>query len=208
MVKEKDYFAKMINCRTPQEVYARVRTWSSPLSDHEHLVRSTILDIQANVERQLKRILHLHLRRLVFIGEDVAKAAKCQDSLLKHVERMSYTRVYHLLQPCLESFPQPELHDDTLRSINDVRNSAIHGEPANTTYKRRNPFANHDCLAQLFFDSWTVIEGLKKFLERQIEDQTYIENLGRRAYLGKPVVGENGKLISDETSPELQRRET
>jgi hypothetical protein len=44
-------YMDLINCSTPEEVYVRVREWSSDLTEQEHIVRSTILDIHADIER-------------------------------------------------------------------------------------------------------------------------------------------------------------
>ena len=61
-------YMDLIHCSTPEEVYATVRDWISDLTDHEHLVRSTILDIHADVERVMKQTLYHILLGVMFHG--------------------------------------------------------------------------------------------------------------------------------------------
>jgi hypothetical protein len=62
-------YKDLINCSTPEEVYVRVREWSSDLTEQEHIVRSTIFDIDADIERVLKQVLYQSLLSLIFNGD-------------------------------------------------------------------------------------------------------------------------------------------
>jgi len=57
---EKIDYAKLINCSSAEEVRRFTREWSSSLSDDEHLTRSAIFEMHANVESRLKQILYHH----------------------------------------------------------------------------------------------------------------------------------------------------
>jgi hypothetical protein len=74
----------LINCSTPEEVYVRVREWSSDLTEQEHIVRSTIFDIDADIERVLKQVLYQSLVGLIFNGDGQEE----YENHCKELERM------------------------------------------------------------------------------------------------------------------------
>jgi hypothetical protein len=148
---KKNKYTDFIHCRTPEEVRAKVREWSSSLSDQDHLIRSTILDIHANIEHRLKQILYHHMSPLILQGDNKQKNTKRRIALERTIDRMSFMNIYRLLKPCLDAFSSSEL--SCIRDINEVRNQVAHGDIEKVSYKGGNPFIDHDCLAQLFVES-------------------------------------------------------
>ena len=162
-------YMEMIHCQSPDEVYATVRRWMSLLSDHEHLVRSTILDIHMDVERVLKMALYQALLDVIFHGDDEAEYECRCEQLEKMVMKMSYSYVYRLLTPAFDAFPADDLA--AVMAINEVRNSVAHNvKPEQVQYKGRSPFTNADCLAQLYLDSFDLCESVEKFIRVMVVD--------------------------------------
>lgn len=162
-------YMNLINCSTFEEVYAKVRSWSSDLSDHVHLVRSTILDIHLDIERVLKQILYHVLLGIIFHGEDEAEYELHCKKLEEMVSNLNFATVHRLLRPAFEAFAAPDLAN--IQPINQLRNSVAHAKDVeNVLYKGRSPFTDPDCLAQLYFDGWAVRQELGHFFERMIDD--------------------------------------
>ena len=162
-------YLELLNCSTPNEVYQKAREYSSNRSENEHLTRSTILDIHANVETKLKQVLYQHMLGVLFQDENQRENKRRKKSLEKAITKLSFTDVYRLLKPCLDAFPAPDF--DSIEHINRVRNFATHvGSMEKVTYKSRNPYKDPDSLAQLFLDSWAVCEELTHFCQTMIAD--------------------------------------
>ncbi len=174
-------FMKLINCRTPEEVYERVRGWSFDLSKDEHLVRSTILDIQANLEGQLKFVLSQVLTTVLFRRTDEAKGSGPKDDLFTTVAQMSFSSVFRILQPLLRAYPSRDL--DAIQAINALRNRVAHSRSlSDVKYKGRSPFTDADCFAQVFLDAWAARKALQDFHQRMIEEPASIAALHARFY--------------------------
>ncbi|MDO9027047.1 MAG: hypothetical protein Q7U87_04105, partial [bacterium] len=62
---DKYSFMGLMNCSSIEEVRERLSKWGSKLSAHEHLIRSSILDIHAHIEKVEKDILFEHMKELV-----------------------------------------------------------------------------------------------------------------------------------------------
>ncbi len=168
MKRKNNHFIDLINCQTPEEVRIKVREWSSSLSEQEHLIRSTILDIHANVELRLKQILYHQLLPLIFKTNKEQQNTRQTEKLEKTIRKMSFMSISNLLKPCLDSFPSSDFSN--LEEINRIRNDVAHRDIEKARYKGRNPFRDHECLAQLFFESWAIDKELSKFFERMIDD--------------------------------------
>lgn len=169
MKKEKFSYAELINCKTPEEVFESVKQWYSDISDKNHIIRSIIIDLHTNIEFTMKQILYQYMIPLVIqLNGEEEKHVKQKKLLEKTITRMSFMNVYRLLKPCFDAYPAPEFSDIEL--INNVRNQLAHGDLKRVFYKERNPFNDHDCLAQLFFDSWAINKVLSKFYSKMIED--------------------------------------
>jgi hypothetical protein len=174
-------FMKLISCRTPEEVYERVRGWSSDFSQDQHLVRSTILDIQADLEGLLKYVLNQALMAVLFQTNDEAKSNGAKDDLDKTIGQMNFSSVFRILQPILRAYPSRDL--DAIQAINELRNRVAHSRSlSDVKYKGRNPFTDADCFAQVFLDAWAARKALQDFHQRMIEEPASIAALHARFY--------------------------
>jgi len=195
-------YMDLINCSTPEEVYGRVREWSSDLSEHEHVVRSTILDIHTEVELKLKQVLFHSLKSLIFNGDGEEEHEKHCQELERMVTRLSLNQVHQALQPALKAAPHEEFDD--IRPINEVRNSLAHSRDlSKVTYKNRSPFNDPDALAQLFFEGWAVRQQLGEFYEHMIAEprvlaehyaKFYAENYHRVERINNQDTRESGRV--------------
>jgi hypothetical protein len=155
-------FMEMINCTTAAQVFEQVKQWSSDLTDRQHLVRSTILDIHADIERLLKQILYRHQRVLVFGSEDTAEYEEHKKALEKSITGLNFATVLRILRPALDAFPSPDLQN--ISGINELRNNVTHaGGLGAILYKNRSPFEDPDCLAQVFLEGWAIRKELRHF---------------------------------------------
>ena len=160
-------YMDLINCSTPEEVYVRVREWSSDLTEQEHIVRSTILDIHADIERILKQVLYQSLVSLIFNGDEQEEYEKHCQELERMVTKLHFSQVYRVLKPALKAAPHDEFDD--INKINDVRNSLAHPKDlSKITYKGRDPFHDPDALVQLFLDGWAIRQQLKEFYDKMV----------------------------------------
>jgi len=170
--EQENKYADLIDCHTPEEVYANVREWTTSLSDQEHLIRSSILEIHAGVEMELKRIVYHNMSSLLFQDDNEKKNTERRAELEKQIDRMNFSSLHRILKPCLDEFPATS--ENALSELNNVRNQAAHGSSKDTKYKNRNPFKDHDCFAQLFFDAWAFKQGLSKFFDIMIDGPRHI----------------------------------
>jgi len=161
-------FVDLIHCKNADEVREAVRKWSSDKTEQEQLIRSSILDMHVNVEISLKWILYQHMLTILFQDDDQKKYEKHRAILEKTISDMNFSAVHRILKPCLNAFPASELK--LIGAVNDVRNSATHKSIDAVSYKGRNPFKDHDALAELFVDCWAIRKCLSDFYERKIED--------------------------------------
>lgn len=156
----------MIGCRTPEEVYENVKSWSSNLQDKKHTIRSTIIEIHAEIERIMKEILYWHFFKILFQDDEEDKNKKRRESLWNMVHSLNFSNVYRILKPCLKAYPASDL--DNIPNINEIRNKVVHSNINNALYKNRNPFTNFDCLAQIYVESWAVTKSLYDFRDRLV----------------------------------------
>lgn len=179
--KGSNYYTDLLNCRDPEEVRQRVRKWASSLSDQDHLIRSTILDIHASIESRLKQILYHIMLPLIFQDDNERENKRRKAAWEEEVGKMSFMAVYRLLKPCLDAFPTPDLSKN-INDINEVRRQVVHKVAEKPLYKGRNPFQDHDCLAQLYFEAWAVDKELCHFFERRVEDPREKAKIYERYY--------------------------
>lgn len=183
--RKKIDYVKFIHCKTPQEVYKQVPSWSSNLSEHEHMVRSVILDIHATIESGIKEILFLHMAEMVVWWKGPKKEYEAsRQKLEKTIQKMSFSQVYRLLCPCFEVFQSKEL-TEYLPAIDTLRNEVAHRSGKAALYKGRSPFSDHDCFAQLYVDSWAINLALGEFIERRIDDPKAMKERGWLHFVGK-----------------------
>src|SRR6266513_3010281 len=100
----KSRYAELIGAETAEEVYRKVRQWTSNLSEKEHLIRSIILDIHASLEGRLKEILRKVISPLIVSWGDSDEYERHQKQLFTTISKMSFTRVYDLLRPAFDAF--------------------------------------------------------------------------------------------------------
>lgn len=161
-------YMSLINCHTTEEVRKRVREWSSSLTQDQHLIRSAILDIHASVEATLKQVLYQALLPLLFDDGDEKQNVQRRSSLERMIRGLNFGTAHRILKPAFDACPADELSDLSL--INEVRNQVAHGSVNKALYKARNPFADADSLAQLFFDAWALKQVLGDFYHTMIGD--------------------------------------
>ena len=164
-------FSKLINCSTPEEVRKAILKWTSKLSEKDHLIKAAILEIHANLEELLKDILYEILLDSLPYTADNKEYENNKKNLQKKTSKLSFSLVYNLLKPALDAFNSKDLNN--INEINQVRNLCVHGNIEKVLYKNRNPFKNHDCLAQIFFESWAAGEKLNKYFEVVIDSKRY-----------------------------------
>lgn len=182
--KLRGQYAELIHASTPEEVYENVRKWTSNLSAKQHLIRSIVLTIHANVEDRLKDVLCSHLSSLICRRRgNQTQYDQCQQKLIKTVRSMNFGRVYELLKPALDAFDSPEFA--LLSGINKLRNDAAHAADKGLLYRGRDLYADHDAVAELFFTSWALRKELNKFVEKMMDDPREFQRIGRNMYFGK-----------------------
>jgi hypothetical protein len=165
----KQRYLDLVGFSSPQQAYKRIKEWVSSLSDDEHLIRSTIFDIHAGIELELRQIMYHYLKALVFQTDDEKENEAAMKPFEKMIERLSFGDMYRILKPILESWAYPDLQ--SIGPINELRNQVAHRAAVDEIrYKGRNPFRDADAFAQVFFEAWAVRQKLTKFFERAIED--------------------------------------
>jgi hypothetical protein len=172
-------YVQWLGAVTPEDVYRRVAEWSGGLTERQHLVRSIVLDLGAQIEHRLQQILYAQLSRLVW-GADT----KALDELSSQISRMGYAQVFRLLQPALKAF-EPRIAQD-VQEIHKLRNGPAHGDVASLQYQNRDLVTDHEALAELFV-RWSFLnKQLNGFVEKTIDDSKELERVGRNVYLDKP----------------------
>ncbi len=149
-----------------REVCEKAASWNFNLPEDQHVIRSAILSLHANIEAILKHILFHHMIRLINEDKYQPEDEQYIQALLENITRLSFSTVLQLLQPCLDSVDSEIF--SSLREINRVRNDVTHREPDKASYKGRNPFKNHDALAQLLSDTMEVHSELGEFFIQKI----------------------------------------
>ncbi len=182
MVDKKDGYLDLMNFRTPEEAYMRVKQWSSDLTDDEHLIRSCIFDLHAAVEIELRRIFYHTFKAHLFLTDDEERNEKTIANFDKMIARRGFSEMYRILGPIFDSWLMPDLK--SIQNINEARNAAAHGNSVDRVdYKGRNPFKDADCFAQMFFDAGAIQQCLAKYFYMVIERPTaqlrrYVEKYG------------------------------
>ena len=177
---KKGEYSKLIDCNKPEEVLEKVKKFSSSLSNDEHIIRSIILDIHASVEMSMKQTLYHHMLSITFKEANGKINEETTEKISDTISKMSFYRVYELLEPCFKAFPHGDLRH--IIDINNVRNKTAHGDIDNVRYKGRNPFRDFDCLAQIFVDSFAAEKALSKFFERMIDDPKALFEIYKEEY--------------------------
>jgi len=179
-------YAELIGAKTAEEVYQKVRQWTSNLTEKEHLIRSIILDIHAGLESRLKEILGKVLSPLIVSWGDREEYEKHQKRLATTISKLSFMRVYELLKPAFDAFDRDSVDLAILPEINSLRNAAAHAKDNRMMFGDRALFEEHEAVAHLFFSSWAINGELNKFIEKMIDDPMELQRVGANMYRGKP----------------------
>ena len=176
--------AEWICAATPEDVYRRVAQWTGGLTDRQHLVRSVVLDLDAHLEHRLHQILFSQLSRMVLGTDD-----KYRQQLQKRVRGMSFHQASGLLKPAFDVFDESIASD--LQEIHALRCGPAHGDMSSLTYRKHDLFSDHQALAELYVQGWSLNKRLDNFAEKTIEDSMEFERRGRENYLGKACQSKN-----------------
>jgi hypothetical protein len=159
-------FAKALGCSNMREVCEKAASWNFNLTEDQHLIRSAILSLHANVEGMLKHILFHHMVRLV--NEEVYEQEDEPyiQALANNIKSLSFGTLLQLLKPCLDAADSTAF--ERLRAINRVRNDVAHRDPGQASYKGRNPFTDYDAFAELLSDTMDAHGELGEFFIQRI----------------------------------------
>jgi hypothetical protein len=161
-------YLDLMNFRTPDEAYVRVKELASELSDDQHQIRSCIFDLHAAIELELQRIMYHTFKDQLFLTSDEVQNEKTIAAFDKAIGRLGFMDMYRILRPILSSWPYPDL--ESIGSLNEARNLAAHGGAVKKVlYKGRNPFTDADCFAQMYFDVWAMRQSFAKFFDKAIQ---------------------------------------
>jgi len=206
--------AKLLGAESPEELLLRVKRWSSSLSDDQSAIRSAILSLHGSLEGTLKRILLIHLARLIccaVIDDDSPQASgvrrkeprvqvdeeTARKNLGEVVDRMSFWNVYSLLKPALDNYGHPELLP--LGEINKLRNAVAHDDETGVKFRNREIYHDHQALAEFYAVCWAALRTLDDFEDDVMNQQIGMEALGWEVAAGKYVKrGTGNETKSDE----------
>ena len=113
------------------------------------------------------------------LAKDEAENERRKDDYAAMIDRLPYSTLERLLKPCLAGLPASDIAKQ-LQPINDLRGHIAHRGLKSADYRGRNPFTDHDCLAQVFFDCWAVGKQLDEFLEHMVLDPQYRARVNAR----------------------------
>ena len=168
MKERKSDYLKLLSFSSTEEAYAGVKDLASNLNDKEHQIRSCIFDLHAAVEVELQRVFYHTFKAQLFLTDDEKKNEETLAKFDRMVRRLGFMDMYRVLEPILNSWPHPELQ--YIREINNARNAAAHGDgPDKVSYKKRNPFKDVDCFAEMYFDVWAITQAMAKYFNWVIE---------------------------------------
>lgn len=171
--------AKWIGAATAEDVYQLVAQWTGGLTDKQHIVRSIVLDLDAHLEHRLQQILYAQLSRLIIY----APSDKARQQLAKRIRSTSFSQAFGLLKPAFDAFEERIATD--LTAIHDLRCGPAHGDMASVTYRGRDLISDHQALAELYVQCWSLNKDLDEFVEKTIDDSKEFERVGRNIYIGK-----------------------
>lgn len=172
-------YMDLLNITDEKTVLQSIQHLVSDLSDHDHLVRSCILDLHAAVEIELRRILFFHFQPLLYLTDDKDQNRRIKQRFEKMIDNLGWSGMWRILKVVMiDWYPDFESID----AINETRNQAAHGDAKKVHYKKRSPFNNPDCLCQIYFDVWGIRQQCKRFCWKIREpyylNRTYFEKYG------------------------------
>lgn len=165
--KQSNKYLDLVGFDTPEQAYKKIKEWVSDLSDRDHLIRSTIFDIHAGIELELRRIFYHHNKGLLFLTGKKEEDDIVLKDFNKMIDSLSFGDMHKMLRPILKHW-YPDL--ENIGPINELRNQVAHKATTdNVFYKDRNPFKDADAFAEVFVDAWAIKQVIPKFFEHTIE---------------------------------------
>ena len=159
-------YMDILDVKTREEAYQKVKEMASNLTDEQHTVRSCIFDLHAFVEEELRRIYYHLFKQLLFLTDDELQNQQTLADFDKTIGGLSFMNMYRILQPIMNRWYGDF---ESIAAINETRNLAAHGDVSKVRYKGRSPFTDADCFAQMYFDVWAIKQSVPKFFWHTIE---------------------------------------
>ncbi|MBU0503897.1 MAG: hypothetical protein ABH882_06825 [Candidatus Omnitrophota bacterium] len=158
--------SEILNIDDPNAVLHYVRSWSSELSEKEHVIKSVILEIHHNSEVILDKILY----KLLTYGTPKGTTSKDVDEVEKEIWEaigsINFEQKFRLLKPILKKWKQARPEVSEIKIINDIRRQCAHLKNKNKIkYKGYAIFSEPEGLAVFFLDSWGINKGLQDLWE-------------------------------------------
>jgi hypothetical protein len=180
MAEIKNRYMNLLNMTNEEQVHNEIKKLASDLSDREHVVRSSILDMHAAVEIDLRRIYYHTFYKHLFLTDNEVENKKIIANFEKIIGKLSFFDMWRVLRATMLGW-----YSDfkSIDDINNVRNQATHSDISKVNYKGRNPFKCADCLAQIYFDVWAIKQSIPKYfwhtVERtEVQLKKYVEKYG------------------------------
>jgi hypothetical protein len=166
MTKKENHYLNLLDMKDESAVHEEVRRLSSSLSDKDHLIRSSILEMHAAVEIELRRVFYHTFYAHLFLTNDEKENKKIEKNFERAISKLSFIEMWRILKTTMI----PWYSDfESIEEINTTRNQSTHSDISKTQYKNRNPFRDPDCLAQIYFDVWAIKQVIPKYFWNTIE---------------------------------------
>jgi hypothetical protein len=160
-------YLELLNFKTREEAYQKVKEMASNLTEDQHAVRSCIFDLHALVELELRRIYYHLFKQLLFLTDDEAENERTLAEFDKTISNVSFGQMYSVLRPIMNKWYGDF---EEIGALNETRNLAAHqSDITKVLYKGRSPFSDPDCFAQMYFDVWAIKQSMPKFFWHTIE---------------------------------------
>ncbi len=172
-------YLQVLGLSATDDIVSKIKFLSSDLSDEEHIIRSCIFDIHANIERLLKEAFKKTFScHLFFVDNNEKHNKSIVSDQEKALDKLSFLEVCRCLKPTMLHWSSDF---NSIEEINTTRNQVAHNDIKKVFYKNRNPFQDKDCLAQMFFDMWAIVHELPKYTYFTTEkDIKELENLRKK----------------------------
>ena len=165
MLGNNNQYMDILNIQNEDEVLSKIKQLASDLTDHEHLIRSCILDLHAAVEVELKRIFFWNFQPLLFFTDDKEANQRIKNDFDKMISGLGFMNMWRVLKPIMVPWYPDFCNIDQL---NTTRNQAAHRDIKKIQYKNRSPFDDADCLCQMYFDVWSIKQRIPKFFDHMM----------------------------------------
>jgi hypothetical protein len=180
MEKKENKYMDLLNIQNEIQVHEEIKKMSSNLSDKEHLIRSSILEMHAAVEIELRRIFYHTFYSHLFLTNDEKQNEKTIKNFEISISKLGFIEMWRILKTTMIPWYQDF---ESIEDINTVRNQVTHADISKVNYKNRNPFLNPDCLAQIYFDVWAIKQVIPKYFwstikRPKVQLERYVKKYG------------------------------